>query len=214
MSVRVKICGLTSETDRDAAVRAGADAVGFITDVPVDSPRAISADTAARLAEGVPPLVTSVLVTMPASVQEAVDLQATVGADAVQVHGTLSPEKLGGLSARVDVPVIAAIGLDDDVEAYADVADAVLVDSTDDEGAGGTGETHDWDQTRELRDRIETPLILAGGLTPENVATAIERVEPFGVDTASGVERTGGEKDHDAVTEFVHQTTTAGGEAV
>lgn len=210
MSVRVKICGLTSEADRGAAIDAGADAVGFITGVPVDSPRAISADTAATLVEGVPPFVTSVLVTMPASVQEAVDLQATVGADAVQVHGTLSPQKLGGLSARLDVPVIAAIDLTDDIDAYAEVADAVLVDSTDEEGAGGTGETHDWERTRDIRAGIETPLILAGGLTPENVAEAVETVDPFGVDTASGVERAGGEKDHDAVAAFVDRAT--GGE--
>lgn len=210
MSVRVKICGLTSEADRGAAIDAGADAVGFITGVPVDSPRAISADTAATLVEGVPPFVTSVLVTMPASVQEAVDLQATVGADAVQVHGTLSPRKLGGLSARLDVPVIAAIDLADDVEAYAEVANAVLVDSTDEDGAGGTGETHDWERTRDIRAGIETPLILAGGLTPENVAEAVETVDPFGVDTASGVERAGGEKDHDAVAAFVDRAT--GGE--
>jgi phosphoribosylanthranilate isomerase len=210
MSVRVKICGLTSEADRGAAIDAGADAVGFITGVPVDSPRAISADTAAKLVEGVPPFVTSVLVTMPASVQEAVDLQATVGADAVQVHGTLSPRKLGGLSARLDVPVIAAIDLADDVEAYAEVANAVLVDSTDEDGAGGTGETHDWERTRDIRAGIETPLILAGGLTPENVAEAVETVDPFGVDTASGVERAGGEKDHDAVAAFVDRAT--GGE--
>ncbi len=212
MSVRVKICGLTSKSDRDTAVAAGADAVGFITDVPVDSPREIDADTAERLVGGVPPLVTSVLVTMPTSVQAAVDLQSTVGAGAIQVHGTLSPQKLGGLRARVDVPVIAAVDIDDDVVAYADVADAVLVDSTGEDGGGGTGETHDWGQTATLRDEIETPLILAGGLTPENVREAVETVEPFGVDTASGVEQTGGQKDPTAVSEFVQNARAARGE--
>jgi phosphoribosylanthranilate isomerase len=203
MSVRVKICGLTNDADRDAAVAAGVDAVGVISDVPVDSPREVDTETAATLVEGVPPLVTSVLVTMPASVQSAVDLQAAVGADAVQVHGTLSPQKLGGLRARVDVSVIAAVDLTDDVAAYAEVADAVLVDSTGEDGGGGTGETHDWTATRTLREQIETPLILAGGLTPENVETAIEAVDPFAVDTASGVERTGGQKDDDAMAAFV-----------
>jgi phosphoribosylanthranilate isomerase len=96
------------------------------------------------------------------------------------------------------------------VEAYAEVANAVLVDSTDEDGAGGTGETHDWERTRDIRAGIETPLILAGGLTPENVAEAVETVDPFGVDTASGVERAGGEKDHDAVAAFVDRAT--GGE--
>ena len=198
-TTRVKICGLTSEADRDAVVRAGADAVGFISDVPVDTPREISASTAERLVAGVPPFVTSVLVTMPESVQDAVDLQSDVGADAVQIHGTLSPAKVGGLRARLDVPVIAAIDLSADIEAYADVADAVLVDSTSEDGGGGTGETHDWERTRAVRSEIEPPLILAGGLTPENVEAAVETVGPFAVDTASGVERTGGEKDDEAV---------------
>jgi len=204
-TTRVKICGLTTAADRDAAVTAGADAVGFISGVPVDTPRDVSPSAAAELVAGVPPFVTSVLVTMPASVQDAVDLQRTVGANAVQIHGTLSPEKLGGLRARVDVPVVAVIDLADDVEAYADVADAVLVDSTGEGGGGGTGQTHDWEQTREIRERIETPLILAGGLSPQNVAAGIETVDPFGVDTASGVEHASGEKDHDAVTAFVER---------
>ncbi|MXR52280.1 phosphoribosylanthranilate isomerase [Halovenus sp. WSH3] len=203
MSARVKICGLTSAADRDAAVRAGADAVGFITGVPVDTPRELSPSEAERLAGGVPPLVTSVLVTMPDSVQDAVNLQAEVGADAIQIHGTLPPEKVGGLRARVDAPVVAAVDLSADIEEYAAAADAVLVDSTDEEGGGGTGETHDWERTRAVRERIETPLILAGGLTPENVEAAIDAVDPFAVDTASGVERTGGEKDTDAVAAFV-----------
>ncbi|WP_336328244.1 phosphoribosylanthranilate isomerase [Halovenus sp. HT40] len=208
-TTRVKICGLTSEADRDTVVHAGADAVGFISDVPVDTPREISAATAERLVAGVPPFVTSVLVTMPDSVQDAVDLQSDVGADAVQIHGTLSPEKVGGLRARLDVPVVAAIDLSADIEAYADVADAVLVDSTDEDGGGGTGQTHDWERTRAARDEIETPLILAGGLTAENVEAAIETVDPFAVDTASGVERTGGEKDNEAVKEFVERATAA-----
>ena len=208
-TTRVKICGLTSEADRDAVVRAGADAVGFISDVPVETPREVSAASAEQLVAGVPPFVTSVLVTMPDSVQDAVDLQFDVGADAVQIHGTLSPAKVGGLRARLDVPVIAAIDLSADIEAYADVADAVLVDSTSEDGGGGTGETHDWERTRAVRAEIETPLILAGGLTPENVEAAVETVGPFAVDTASGVERTGGEKDDEAVSAFVERAASA-----
>lgn len=208
-TTRVKICGLTSEADRDTAIGAGADAVGFISDVPIDTPREISAEQAERLVTGTPPFVTSVLVTMPDSVQDAVGLQSDVGADAVQIHGTLSPEKVGGLRARLDVPVVAAIDLSADIEAYADVADAVLVDSTDEDGGGGTGQTHDWERTRVVRAEIETPLILAGGLTAENVEAAIETVDPFAVDTASGVERTGGEKDDEAVRKFVERAAAA-----
>lgn len=207
---RVKICGITRAEDRDVAVTAGADAVGFITDVPVETPREISSETATRLVRDVPPFVTSVLVTMPETVQEAVTLQQRVQADAIQVHG-LSPEAVGDLSERVLADVIAAVdSTEADLGAYAEAADMLLVDSTTEEGAGGTGKTHDWNRTRAVVSAHETPVGLAGGLVPENVREAVETVEPFAVDTASGVERAGGIKDHDAVRAFVgnaHENT-------
>ena len=199
---RVKICGVTREADRQAVVAAGADAVGVIADVPVDTPREVTAERAGDLVAGVPPLVTSVLVTMPASVQDAVVLQREVAADALQVHATLPPEKVGGLGARVDASVVAAVDVDDDLAGYAAVADALLVDSTDEQGGGGTGETVDWERTRERVADLAVPVVLAGGLTPDNVAAAVEAVDPFAVDTATGVEREGGVKDHDAVRAF------------
>jgi len=205
---RVKICGVTTAADRDAVVAAGADAVGFVVDVPVDTPREISAERAADLVEGVPPFVTSVLVTMPSSVQATVRLADRVEPDAIQVHGGLAPEYLGGLRARTDAAVIAGIDADrSDTAEYAEVADALLVDSTDEAGGGGTGETHDWGRARDLVEAMDVPVVLAGGLTPENVGDAVETVRPFAVDTATGVERTGGRKDHDAVGRFVRSAT-------
>ncbi|WP_254271866.1 phosphoribosylanthranilate isomerase [Haloarcula marina] len=205
---RVKICGVTTPEDRDAVVSAGADAVGVIHGVPVDTPREVDADAAADIVDGVPPLVSSVLVTMPTTVQQAVVRVDDVDPDVVQVHDGLSPAELGALSRRVTQQVVAVVDAEaDDIEAYADHADALLVDSLDAEGAGGTGETHDWERTRELVDSVDAPVILAGGLTPENVAEAVETVRPFAVDTASGVERSGGVKDHDAVRQFVANAT-------
>lgn len=201
---RVKICGITQAADRDAAVDAGADAIGMIADVPVETPREITAEEAATLSRGLPPFVTGVLVTMPSSVQDAVALQERVGADAVQIHGGLAPEYVGGLNERLEVPVIASVeNQQADLAAYAEAADLLLVDSRDDAGAGGTGETHDWEQTREVTADLETPIALAGGLTPDNIADAIETVEPYAVDTASGVEAEGGIKDHESVRDFV-----------
>ena len=200
---RVKVCGVTREADREAVVDAGADAVGVISGVPVDTPREVPAERAADLVAGVPPLVTSVLVTMPDSVQAAVALQREVAADALQVHASLPPEKVGGLRARVDASVVAAVDAGADLAGYAEAADALLVDSTDEQGGGGTGETVDWERTRERVAGLNVPVVLAGGLTPDNVAEAIETVDPFAVDTATGVEREGGVKDHDAVRAFV-----------
>jgi len=201
---RVKLCGIGRERDRDAAVRAGADALGFIVDVHVDTPREVTAGRATDLVDGTPPFVTAVLVTMPESVEETVSLYKGVGADALQVHGTLAPDDIGALRERIAGDLIAAVDVhDEQVAAYAARADLLLVDSTDDSGAGGTGETHDWERTRSLVRELETPVALAGGLTPGNVGEAVTAVEPFAVDTASGVEREGGVKDHDAMEAFV-----------
>ena len=214
-ATRVKICGTTRAEDRDAVVAAGADAVGVICEVPVDTPREVDEETAADLLAGVPPLVTGVLVTMPDSVDDATTLVDALVPDAVQVHGGLSPSELGAFGRRVSQDVVAAVDADaDDIAGYADAADALLVDSVDAEGGGGTGETHDWERTRGVVDDLDVPVILAGGLTPANVAEAVETVRPFGVDVATGVERVddagdrvGGEKDTDAVGRFVANAT-------
>jgi len=208
---RVKLCGITDAADRDAAVDAGAHALGFIVDVPVDTPREIDAERAATLVDGTPPFVTTVLVTMPEAVQPAARLQERVNADAVQVHRGLEPEFVAGLRERADARVVAVVDPNaDDVAAYAAAADAILVDTPSAEGGGGTGETHDWDRTADLVADLDVPVVLAGGLTPDNVADAVEQVDPDAVDAASGVEARGGEKDHDAMRAFVRAATNAG----
>ncbi len=208
---RVKICGLTREVDRDAAVGAGADALGFISGVPVETPRELDAREAAELVTGVEPFVTSVLVTGPDSVQEAVTRQERVGADVVQVHGDIPPASVGGLRERVDASVVVAVDVASErVGAYAAAADGLLVDSTTEAGMGGTGETHDWNRSRELVASVDSPVVLAGGLTPANVGEAVETVDPFAVDVSSGVETDPGQKDHDAIRAFVTRAAGAG----
>ncbi len=205
---RAKICGLTNDRDRRAAVDAGADALGFIVDVPVDTPREVSVERAADLVAAAPPFVTTVLVTMPDSPERAVELVERVNPDAVQLHGDGPVSDVAYVAANTSAAVLKTVDAADPEGArYDDVADALLVDSVDEEGAGGTGRTHDWDATREFVDSVDSPVVLAGGLTPENVADAGATVEPFAVDVASGVEHTGGEKDHDAVRQFVANAT-------
>jgi phosphoribosylanthranilate isomerase len=207
---RTKICGITREADLDAVVAAGADAVGVTAAVSVDTPREVSVERAADLAAAVPPFVTSVLVTMPDTVSRAVELVERVEPDAVQLHGNLGPDAVAAVGERVPAQVIAAVDATDaDVTAYADAADALLVDSVDEQGGGGTGETHDWERTAALVAELDAPVILAGGLGPANVAEAVETVAPFAVDVASGVEREGGVKDHDAVRQFVERAQSA-----
>lgn len=205
---RVKVCGFTDEGDLAAAVEAGVDAVGLIAGVTVETPRAISLTAASRLAETVPPLVTTVLVTMPTDAGQARDRIERVDPDVVQVHG-LDPEAVAALEDTAADVIVSVDPTDARLDAHAAAADALLVDSIDAEGGGGTGETHDWERTREIVESLDVPVILAGGLTPENVAEAVETVDPFAVDVASGVEREGGVKDHDAIAQFVERATTA-----
>lgn len=205
---RAKICGLTRESDLDAVVEAGADAVGVTAAVTVDTPREVSLDRAAALVAAVPPFVTSVLVTMPATVERAVELAETVEPDAVQLHGALGPDEMAAVREAVPVKVVAAVDAEaDDIDAYAAAADALLVDSVDEQGGGGTGETHDWERTRDIVADCPVPVVLAGGLTPANVAEAVATVDPFAVDVASGVESAGGVKDHRKVRQFVERAT-------
>lgn len=201
---RVKICGIAKREDLDLAVEAGADAIGFLVDVPVDSPREIDVDRAVELASATPPFVTTVLVTMSNTPERTVDLVEQIHPDAVQIHGVTTPDELATLSTRVAVDVIGAVS-PDDAERYDVVADALLVDSLDDSGAGGTGETHEWSRTRELVDSLSSPVVLAGGLTPTNVAEAVDIVGPYAVDVASGVEGRPGRKDPNSVESFVRR---------
>lgn len=206
---RVKVCGITARDDLRAAVNAGVDAVGVLVDVPVASPRAISPERAADLVAATPPFVTTVLVTMPTDHGSTVDLFGRVRADAVQIHGDMSPGAVSSLSADIDGDVVRAIDHDEAAD-YAPVADALLVDTIGDRGGGGTGRTHDWEQTRAVVEACDAPVVLAGGLTPANVRDAIDTVRPYAVDVATGVERQAGRKDHDAIHSFVQ---AAGGPA-
>lgn len=205
--MRTKICGVTTPEDRDLVVDAGADAVGFVSDVSIETPREITPETAATLASTLPPFVSSVLVTMPEGVTDALELTEQVRPDAVQVHG-LDPECVRDLSSATSASVVPAVSAGDALR-YESVADALVVDSLDANGAGGTGSTHDWDRTRDLVSELDIPVVLAGGLTPENVLRAVEIVRPYAVDVASGVERRGGVKDPDAVRTFVERVRRA-----
>ena len=202
---RVKICGLTDGADLRAAVYAGADAVGVISEVPVDTGREVDSATAAELLADVPPFVTATLVTMPDSAERAVELLRTVGPDAVQLHGEWTPDEIRYIRAETERKVLLAVDADDPARAeeFDAVADALVIDSTDDSGAGGTGETHDWAKTGELAARLTSPVVLAGGLTADNVAEAVRVADPYAVDVASGVELADGRKDHNAVARFV-----------
>ncbi len=208
--MKIKICGIKTEHDLTVAINAGADAVGFITDVPVDSPRNITLAEASRLISKVPVFVSSVLVIMPENAQQAVRMIQAARPAAVQIHNALPLSELVKIRAT-GVKLIKTIPVERNADAdtlikqvkeLSGVADAVLLDTAFDGKTGGTGIPHNWEVSSKVVLNASIPVILAGGLKPENVRDAAGCVRPYAVDTASGVE-TGGKKDEKKVLDFI-----------
>lgn len=194
--VKIKICGITNEADAAAAVRAGADALGFI--FYTGSPRYVEPGRVAEIVAGLPPFVVPVGVFVNAAVDEVDEICETTGIQVAQLHGDESP----GFCSKLDRPVIKALRVRDeswksDAAAYA--VGAVLLDTFAEDRYGGTGQIFDWRLVEGSPHRV----ILSGGLNPRNVADAVRRVGPYAVDTGSGVEREPGRKDHGKIRAFV-----------
>ncbi len=209
-SVRVKICGITNYEDLNVAVEAGADAVGFVIDAP-QSPRNLSLKKAGELIRDTPVFVDTVAVTIQKSPSRLKKICAVLNPDIVQVHGSTRfykeiREKITDRRLICAVQVESGLKIDALLEATK-MFDAILVDSQAPGKYGGTGKTHNWDQSGRLRKIMHPkPLILAGGLTPENVEEAITVVKPYAVDVSSGVESFPGSKDKNKVLEFLKST--------
>ncbi len=199
MMVKVKICGVTSVKDALAAVSAGADALGFNFYRP--SPRYIEPVRALAIREALPPFVATVGVFVDAEPDQVQDICRFARLDCAQLHGRETPRMVGRVR---DVTVIKAIriqGEDDLAELERYNAAAYLLDSFVPGVPGGTGMTFDWDLARRATSRAK--VILAGGLTPENVAFAVASARPYAVDVASGVETTPGVKSRSLLGRFV-----------
>lgn len=210
--VKVKICGNQSKDDVDAA--SGADAVGFIVSTP-ESSREVDPDLASRLAKRVPPFTSTVVVTTESDPDELMQLVEGIQPDLLQVHKLLQPNQLRKIKDETPettdlIPLLPVAGKEGEVLEKArnlagSAADALLLDSKSGESTGGTGETHDWSISRKIRDALHPfPVILAGGLDPDNVGEAIQQVRPYGVDVASGVEEDG-QKSNQKVKQFLEE---------
>ncbi|UUD64945.1 phosphoribosylanthranilate isomerase [Pseudomonas seleniipraecipitans] len=205
--VRCKICGITRLEDALAAVAAGADAIGLV--FYARSPRSVSIEQARSIVAGLPPFVTTVglFVDMPQA--EIEQVLAAVPLDLLQFHGDESAADCDALKR----PYIKALRVraQDDVTALVDAypdARAVLLDTFVDGVPGGTGQAFDWAL---VPARLGKPVILAGGLTLENVAAAIAQVQPYAVDVSGGVELAKGIKDAAKVKDFVRAVRTVEG---
>lgn len=215
MSVRVKICGIKDYRAAAAAVDAGADAVGFVLYGP--SARKVAPETAKKIIDALPPFVITVGVFVNAPLEVVRKITSFCGLNVVQLHGREPPD----FCRKVGTRVIKAFRVKKTAEHEADSeqgcftvsetelesvnrypVDALLFDAYAPHAVGGTGRTFDWTVLAGKKFRL--PVILAGGLNPQNVAAAVRMVRPYAVDVSSGVE-SNGEKDTAKIKDFIRQ---------
>ncbi|MCX8191834.1 MAG: phosphoribosylanthranilate isomerase [Nitrososphaerales archaeon] len=208
--MKVKICGITQDEDVRMVCELGADAIGFVVGVP-SSPRNLSVERAKSLFKLVSTHIKRVLVTVPQRSGEVLKFYEYLKPDAIQIHGE-EIEDLHELKKELsEVILIRALSMkskDTILRVAIQEAksfDAILVDSFAFGKYGGSGKIHDWSISKRIRDAIyPKPLILAGGLTPENVREAIQTVMPYAVDVSTGVELRPGVKDYQKVKSFIN----------
>ena len=209
METRIKICGITNLTDALAAVETGADVLGL--NFYEKSPRHVSVKTAAEISRQLPPFVMRAGVFVNPSEDLVLRAIGDCGLSLLQFHGDEPPEfctQFGLMSLKAFR--IRDAGSLTQLPKFQ--TDAYLLDAFSPEARGGTGEKFNWDLAIEAQ-KFGKPVFLAGGLTPENVADAVRKVKPFGVDVSSGVESAPGKKDHAKIRAFIAAVRKADGEA-
>ena len=212
---RIKICCMSSVDEIRIAVRGGADALGFVAEMPSGA-GVIGEALAAQLIPIVPPPVGTFLLTCETDARRIVDQQRRCGANTLQLCDRVTADarslvcrQLPGIKIVQVVHVTGRESVDEALAAQ-ETSDAILLDSGNQslpvKELGGTGRVHDWAISAEIREKLRVPIFLAGGLTPENVKEAIAAVRPYGVDVCSGL-RTGGKLDRQKVEAFISAVT-------
>jgi len=200
MRTRVKICGITQRQDAEFAAEIGVDAIGLVFYAP--SPRAVSIAQAKEIVAGLPPFVSIVALFVNASQSDVEACLSALPIDVIQFHG----DEEAAFCEQFNRPYMKAIRMQDETDLtalskeYAS-ASALLLDSYQAGLPGGTGQTFDWSMIKD----IDKPVILAGGLTPENVGSAIVQVSPYAIDVSGGVEQAKGIKDETKMYDFMQK---------
>lgn len=208
--VKVKICGFTNADDVSVACELGVDMVGVIL-VP-GSTRCVTVEQAKRILAATSEGVAKVAVIMPREPNELDEFVRELKPDYLQIHLTFPEDELLKAKKRLGVKLIPVVAIPQKVENRREIleraaevsgaADYLLLDTKGPSG-GGTGLVHDWSLSLQIREAVNTPVLLAGGLNPSNVKKAIEAVRPHGVDVATGVESSPGKKDARLMREFI-----------
>lgn len=205
--VKIKICGITNLQDAFRACDLGADAVGFIF---AKSPRRISPQIAERIIKKLPPYISTVGVFVDDKAEDVMRISFSCHLTAVQFHGRQTQKDL---YAFAPLKVIKAFHVKEAeslklLHNFPDV-DAFLLDAHAEGKTGGTGKTFNWNLAKNAVKKFDKPVILAGGLTPQNVADAVRKVKPYAVDVASGVEKSPGVKDYKKLKQFIENARKA-----
>lgn len=207
---KIKLCGITRETDAQFAASLGVDALGFVL---AESPRRVDPHVVRKITLSLPPFVSTVGVFVDADMDSVSQMAAFCRLDWIQLHGNETPDYCKALNLRL----LKAIRVKDRqcvelMAVYKGCVNGFVLDTYVKGQQGGTGKAFDWTLAREAGKY--GPVILSGGLTPENVREAIQAVCPHGVDVSSGVESRPGIKDHDKMRRFVEQAMKSGGDSV
>jgi phosphoribosylanthranilate isomerase len=217
MPVRVQIAGVSSLDEALAAERAGADALGFTLRLPTGVHDGLTEAIARSIIRTLPPFVTSVAITYVGAPRDAIDLCRYLGVGALQLHGEFPMRDLELVRAALPhLKIIRAVVVTGpeavtSASRLARHVDAIILDTYDPVTGrhGATGKTHDWTVSRTIVETVHVPIILAGGLTPANVADAVRIVRPWGVDVHTGVEDANGTREITKIREFVANAKAA-----
>lgn len=222
MPVNVKICGVTNEIDAQIVVKAGADAIGVIMGEPL-SPRSLTIKKAGQIMKCISSPITKVVVTPCNEIDQLMKIQWEVNPDVIQLQKEIDPKVLERIiNELADIKFVGVLPIEKNsrfvdllpkIESLENIVDAINFDSIAQNGRiGGSGNTHNWELSKQIRDYIyPKPVILAGGLTPQNVSHAVEIVHPWGVDVASGVEyNKNGRKNPELISEFIRIAKKSG----
>ncbi len=192
---RMKICCISTSAEAAVAVACGADAVGLVAHMP-SGPGVIEDDLILNIARHVPPPVSTWLLTSRTTARDIVEHALTCGTNTLQIVSPIDPGEYQEL--RLDLPastrIVQVVHVEDEysfeiAQEYGRVADAVLLDSgrPSKNELGGTGRTHNWELSAHIVSKLDVPVFLAGGLTPQNIIEAVQTVKPYGVDVCNGV---------------------------
>ena len=210
--VRVKVCCISSSDEAGLAIRLGADALGLVGQMP-SGPGVVGDALAAQVVRATPPPIATFMLTSDVTAEGIIAHQQRVGANTIQLVDAVSPATYAQLHQALPavklvqvIHVLNEANIDEALEAVANGADALLLDSGNPNLAvkelGGTGRVHNWAISRQIVEQAPVPVFLAGGLNPANARQAVDLVRPFGLDICSGV-RTNGHLDESKLSAFI-----------